>query len=93
MTQGRIRRHVIVQGRVQGVYFRGATQDQARARGVDGWVRNRSDGSVEAVFEGALPAVEELVDFCREGPRWARVESVEVTEEAPESLNGFRVRS
>ncbi len=91
MGEERIRRHVIVQGRVQGVFFRGATEEQARARGVDGWVRNLADGSVEAVFEGAGPAVQELVDFCREGPRWARVEAIEVSEEPAESLRGFRV--
>ncbi len=91
MAEERIRRHVIVQGRVQGVFFRGATEEQARARGVDGWVRNRADGSVEAVFEGASPAVQELVDFCREGPRWARVQAIEVTEEPAESLRGFQV--
>jgi len=82
---------VVVHGRVQGVWFRGSTETEARAAGVCGWVRNRADGSVEAVFEGPVAAVERLVAFCRRGPRHARVEGVEVHEEAAEGLRGFRV--
>ena len=92
MDAQRIRRHVIVSGRVQGVFFRGTTQDEARARGVDGWVRNRWDGKVEAVFEGAPAAVDAMLAFCRRGPRWARVDALEVTEEPPEALRGFEIR-
>lgn len=92
MAAERIRRRVAVSGRVQGVFFRGATEEEARARGVDGWVRNRPDGSVEAVFEGPPDAVQALVEFCRRGPRWAHVEKVAVEEEPPESESGFRVR-
>jgi len=87
----RIRRRVVVSGRVQGVFFRGATQDTARARGVDGWVRNLPDGRVEAVFEGEASAVEALVEFCRRGPRGARVAAAEVSEEPLESLRGFAI--
>jgi acylphosphatase len=87
-----VRRRVLVHGRVQGVFFRGATQRRARALGVAGWVRNRADGSVEAVFEGARDAVEAALAFCREGPPGARVERVDVSEEAPEGLGGFDVR-
>jgi len=83
---------VVVRGRVQGVYFRGSTEQEALARGADGWVRNRRDGSVEAVFEGPSAVVEALVEFCRSGPRWARVEAVEVCDETPEELRGFQVR-
>jgi acylphosphatase len=86
-----VRRRVIVQGRVQGVFFRGETQDRAAAAGVAGWVRNRADGSVEAVFEGRPEAVAALVEFCRGGPRHARVTGLETFEEAPEGLRGFRV--
>ena len=89
----RIRRRVVVSGRVQGVFFRSSTEEEARALGVDGWVRNRPDGSVEAVFEGPADAVDALVEFCRRGPRWALVEKVEVEEEPPESQRGFRVRA
>jgi acylphosphatase len=87
-----VRRRAIVHGRVQGVWFRGATEDAARAAGVAGWVRNLPDGRVEAVFEGEPAAVDGLVAFCRSGPPHARVERVEVFEEEPEGLAGFRVR-
>jgi acylphosphatase len=86
------RRRVIVHGRVQGVFFRDSTAREAQAAGVAGWVRNRRDGAVEAVFEGERAAVEALVAFARSGPERARVEDVEVHEEAPEGLSGFRVR-
>jgi acylphosphatase len=88
----RIRRRVVVHGRVQGVFFRGSTQDEARRGGIDGWVRNRPDGAVEAVFEGEAAAVEELVAYCRRGPSWAQVTRVDVIEEVPEGEQGFRVR-
>ncbi|MDH3211273.1 MAG: acylphosphatase [Myxococcales bacterium] len=91
-AEARTRRRVVVHGRVQGVFFRGSTQDEARRAGADGWVRNRSDGTVEAVFEGPTDAVEGLVRFCRAGPRWAEVERIEVFEETPEGLRGFHVR-
>jgi acylphosphatase len=83
---------VIVRGLVQGVFFRNSTQRLAQRRGVAGWVSNRPDGAVEAVFEGDADAVERLVAFSREGPRGAQVESVEVTEEELEGLSGFSVR-
>jgi acylphosphatase len=87
-----IRQRVIVHGLVQGVFFRDSTRRLAQRHGVSGWVANRSDGAVEAVFEGEADAVERLVAFSREGPRGAQVESVEVTEEEPEGLSGFSVR-
>ena len=87
-----VRRRVIVSGRVQGVWFRGSTEAEARAAGVCGWVRNLADGRVEAVFEGPAAAVDALVAFCRRGPRHARVEGIELFEEAPEGLAGFQVR-
>jgi acylphosphatase len=89
----RVRRRVVVHGRVQGVFFRGATERAARQAGVHGWVRNRPDGTVEAVFEGAPRAVEGLVAFARTGPRGARVERVDVVEEPPEGLRHFEVRA
>lgn len=92
MGAARIRRRVTVRGRVQGVFFRGSTAEQAAAHGVDGWVRNLHDGAVEAVFEGEPAAVEALVAYCRCGPRWAQVEAVEVGEEPPEALRGFEIR-
>jgi acylphosphatase len=86
-----IRRRVVIHGQVQGVFFRDSTRQLAEREGVAGWVRNRSDGAVEAVFEGEPDAVERLLRFAREGPRGARVERVDVTEEEPEGLRGFRV--
>jgi acylphosphatase len=87
-----IRRRVVVNGRVQGVFFRDSTQKEAASRGVAGWVRNRDDGAVEAVFEGDPDAVEALVEFCRSGPSRADVDSVDVAEERPEGSEGFEVR-
>ena len=87
-----IRRRVVVHGLVQGVFFRDSTRRLAQRHGVAGWVANRQDGAVEAVFEGEADAVERLVAFSRAGPRGARVESVEVVEEKPEGLRGFAVR-
>jgi acylphosphatase len=92
MSGERIRRRAVVHGRVQGVYFRSSTQDEARRAGVDGWVRNRPDGCVEAVFEGEAAVVEQLVEFCRRGPSWAEVTRVDLVEESPEGERGFRVR-
>ena len=87
-----IRRRVIVRGLVQGVFFRDSARRLAQRHGVSGWVANRADGAVEAVFEGEAEAVEWVVAFSRKGPRGAQVESVEVTEEEPEGLSGFAAR-
>ena len=87
-----IRRRVVIHGHVQGVFFRDSTRRLAEREGVAGWVRNRPDGAVEAVFEGEPEAVERLIRFAREGPRGARVDDVEVIEEEPEGLRGFGVR-
>jgi acylphosphatase len=82
----------VISGRVQGVFFRDATRRRAESAGVAGWVRNRSDGAVEAVFEGESEAVDQLVEFCRRGPSRAEVASVDLAEEEPEGLTGFQVR-
>jgi acylphosphatase len=88
-----IRRHVVVRGHVQGVFFRDSTRREAVSRGVSGWVRNREDGSVEAVFEGSAEAVEALVEWCRSGPDRAQVEDMDVSlEEQPDGHDGFQVR-
>ena len=83
---------MIVHGLVQGVFFRDTLRRRAQSAGVSGWVRNNADGTVEAVFEGGEDGVERLVAFCREGPRGARVDRVDVSEEAPAGLEGFVVR-
>ena len=74
------------------MFFRDSTKEEAERRGVGGWVTNRDDGSVEAVFEGGPDAVQAMVHFCREGPSAADVERVEDTEEEPEGLSGFEAR-
>jgi acylphosphatase len=86
-----IRRRVIVSGQVQGVFFRDTCQRLARDAGVSGWVRNRADGTVEAVFEGPADRVERLIAWCHRGPRDAVVERVDVIEESPQRLSGFAV--
>lgn len=78
---------------MQGVFFRETMRRRAVSGGVAGWVRNRPDGSIEAVFEGEADAVERLVAFAREGPRGARVDWVDVESEEPEGVEGFQVRS
>ena len=86
------RRRVVVQGHVQGVFFRETLRRRAAAAGVSGWVRNRPDGHVEAVFEGERDAVERLVGYAREGPRGARVDWVDISNEEPEGLASFEIR-
>ena len=86
------RRRVVVRGNVQGVFFRDSCRQKARSRGVAGWVTNRPDGAVEAVFEGDADAVQGMVDWCRQGPRGAGVDSVDESTEEPEGLSGFDVR-
>jgi acylphosphatase len=70
--------HVVIEGRVQGVFFRAHTRDEARLRGLKGWVRNLPDGRVEALFEGEKKALTGMVAWCHQGPRYAYVESVQV---------------
>ena len=85
-------RRVVVSGVVQGVFFRDSCRRQAQDAGVSGWVRNRSDGRVEAVFEGAPDAVDRLVAWCRQGPPHAEVDGVEVFDEDLSGAEGFRLR-
>ncbi|MEM2874718.1 MAG: acylphosphatase [Candidatus Hadarchaeales archaeon] len=87
------RAHVIVSGRVTGVFFRHHTAELARRLGVRGWVRNTSDGRVEAMFEGDKSSVEEMVDFCKRGPPAAVVTGIEIEwEEYRGEFSGFEVR-
>jgi acylphosphatase len=92
-TSDRTRTRLRITGRVQGVWYRGATEAEARRLGVDGWVRNLPDGSVEALLEGEPGAVRVLVDWCRSGPPGARVADVaEQAEPVGDDLVGFRIR-
>jgi acylphosphatase len=84
-----VRRHLLVSGRVQGVWFRGACAEQARALGVAGWARNLPDGSVEVVAEGDAAGVGALERWCHRGPPSAEVSAVTGTDQAPEDLTGF----
>ena len=78
--------HVVIRGRVQGVGFRAFVEDVAAEHDLEGWVRNRRDGSVEALFKGREEAVEAVIEQCRTGPPAARVEAVDVDEGSPDLL-------
>jgi acylphosphatase len=86
-----IRRRVVVHGSVHGVFFRVSCRAEADRVGVSGWVRNVSDGTVEAVFEGRREAVDEVTAWCRRGPSGASVERVDVFDEVPEGLGRFAI--
>ena len=87
-----IRRRVVIHGRVQAVGFRYSLARAAETRGVAGWVRNRADGAVEAVFEGEREPVDAMLRLSRDGPRGATVKQVEAAAEEPEGLRGFDIR-
>lgn len=88
----KVRKHAIIKGFVQGVWFRASTQDQALAHHVTGWVKNTSDGYVEAVFEGEAEAVEKVIQWCHRGPTGATVQEVEVeTEEYKGEFASFSI--
>lgn len=84
--------HVVISGRVQGVFYRGWTEERAARLGIAGWVRNRSDGTVEAVFSGPVAAVDRLLVECRQGPPAARVDDIAVAPAEPFAAPGFEVR-
>lgn len=86
-----IRAHVFISGMVQGVGYRFSTLDEANQLGLNGWVRNISDGRVEAVFEGNKTAVEEMIRWCYKGPPAAVVKDVAVDYEEPEGVGGFEI--
>ena len=89
----KVRAHVLISGRVQGVFFRLETRHKARERNIAGWVRNRSDGKVGAIFEGEKEDVEMMIEFCRRGPSGARVTKVDVQwEEYTEEFRDFEIR-
>jgi len=89
----KVRAHVFVKGRVQGVLFRYTTKEEANLRAVKGWARNMEDGRVEAVFEGTKGKVDEMVEYCHYGPPAAKVSSVNVTwAEYTGEFKGFSIR-
>ena len=79
--------HVVISGRVQGVWFRATTKQKAEQLGLTGWVRNTYDGNVEAVFEGDENSVKEMLEWCHKGPPLSKVVNVEVKNQKP--TNGF----
>lgn len=87
-----IKCRVRIRGYVQGVGFRVSAAAAARSREVSGWIGNRLDGTVEAVFEGEPDVVEAMVRWCEEGPRGANVDGIEVFEERPDGLRAFEIR-
>lgn len=86
------RAHVFVSGKVQGVFYRDTTRQEAEKRSVRGWVRNLRDGRVEAVFEGSVDAVDAMVAWCRIGPPMSRPTFVDRKDEPEEGLVGFEIR-
>ena len=75
--------HVIISGRVQGVWFRASTRDKAEQLGLTGWVKNTADGCVEAVFEGEEERIEEMINWCHQGPPLAEIVNIEVKKQTP----------
>lgn len=85
--------HVIISGRVQGVWFRANTKQKAEELGLFGWVRNTNDGCVEAVFEGEEIQVKKMINWCHRGPSLAKVVKVEIKKQIPKNeLNDFSIR-
>ena len=93
MENMNVRAHILVNGRVQGVFFRVETRSEAMKKNVAGWIRNTSKGRVEAIFEGERGDVEKLIDFCKRGPLAARVTKIEVQwEEYTREFKDFKIR-
>lgn len=90
MTDTTVRARIT--GRVQGVWYRAWTEKTAAAHGLHGWVRNRPDGSVEALFSGPKETVERMLADCRDGPPNARVDDIETEPADPPDATGFRIR-
>lgn len=84
--------HIRIEGRVQGVNFRGWAREQAELLGLSGWIRNRRDGAVEALFAGDAEAVSQMLDLCRSGPRDARVEHIQIIQEGGAAPEGFAIK-
>ena len=84
--------HVRITGTVQMVSFRYYTKSEADLLGLNGWIKNNPDGSVEAVFEGEEDNIKKIIEFCKKGPSSATIKSADIKEETPENLNGFGIR-
>lgn len=89
----KVRAHVFISGRVQGVFFRAYTRDKALSLNIKGWVRNLPDGRVEAIFEGEKESVEKILEFCKKGPERAVVEDIKIKWEGfKEEFDDFEIR-
>ncbi|WP_129793360.1 acylphosphatase [Sphingosinicella sp. CPCC 101087] len=86
------RKHLTIHGRVQGVFYRAWSRDEATGLGLKGWVRNRRDGTVEMLIQGDPQAVDQMIRLCRSGPASARVDRIDVAESAEEAPGGFETR-
>ncbi len=86
------RAHLIISGRVQGVYYRAFTQNTALRLGLHGWVRNMPDGGVEAVFEGQRQLIEQAISACKKGPSGSRVDHIAAAWQEPSGEQGFEIR-
>jgi len=85
--------HLIISGKVQGVFYRASTRDKAIRLGITGWVKNLPGGNVEAVFQGEKHKVMQMIEWCKKGPAYSRVDDVSVTWEEPkEEFETFEVR-
>lgn len=92
MVEKKVRAHLIISGRVQGVFFRAETRGAAQRFGVQGWVRNQADGTVEALLEGTEDSVRQAIEWCRQGPPRARVTDVQIAWEAYRGeFDGFAI--
>lgn len=88
-----IQAHVLISGKVQGVFFRSNTEDKVKELGLNGWVKNLPDGRVEAVFEGEEKVVNEMVEWCKKGPRFSHVRRIDVEfDKASNEFHNFEIR-
>lgn len=91
-SQPKIAARVFISGRVQGVFYRASTQKAAQTKKINGWVRNLSDGRVEALFEGTSENVAAMIQWCHKGPPGARVRKVDVEYEEVQDIQGFEIQ-
>ena len=85
--------HILISGKVQGVWFRANTRQKAEQLNIKGWVRNTSDGKVEAIFEGKQDNIKEMLDWCRQGPPLAKVEDIKIEDKTQsKGYDGFTIK-
>jgi acylphosphatase len=92
MTKNIIQKHIFISGRVQGVGFRAFTRKEASSRGIKGWVKNLADGRVEIIIQGEREDIKDMIKRIKEGPSFARVDDIEISDEEIENFDRFEVR-